>query len=898
MKPRRERATAVGRLVLSLALLLPVACATTNPREESILQGSYRSLKKYDLLERTLKENLTRYEKVGSLLGRLYTMLDLAEVYTHGLVNFRQASSWYRQASLLNEEIKQTVGATSRGIKGTVRSESFYRTDGEFTYERAYDPAKVFAEIERRRERLDRLLGDQSEPDPARAAGAGIGLSDVHGSYDTDEALGPDLLDSRTFDAVSEEIYKRISEQILKRHKLSPSLRQFYLNFNVARALIRSFGLHELTRDQIRKIRAFARGAEPHREEVGSLPVMAYLSFMTIVCDSLLGLNHESVDSFATFQTQIERINREAKERLEKIKAERRKALATGVVLSAGMVALDVLTAVAGGRVRTEFWRAVPYNFALASFQQRQVKLIGESEYAKDLNSVLNIHEQLTLWDGLGRAFHQMGVLDRGIAANGEAIAIINGLRSTISTERQKISFARQRAGIYNRLIDELVAAGNADEAFQYAENARSRAFVDLLGSKRRMTFKQQATTKYVTEAREGRVYLSALRAQTNISDEQAQYANALVRTIAVVPGGGDRSAISEEVESLITVSTISVREVQRELASDVTLVEFYLSDENAYAWIIDRESSRLIKLSEGPGEIRDAVARFHRGMDRDEGGGGREALLSGARALFEQVFMEPGRFIKTRKIYVVGHQVLHFLPMEALHDGKGFLVERYSFSYIPSATVLKFLKEKSRALESILAVGNPDIDYRSDLSPLPGTEREVLAITERFSRRKVLLREAATETAVKAAASEFDIIHVASHGFLDSANPMASGLVLARDDVNDGELSAEELYGMQLKGGLVTLSACETGLSQIENGDELIGLLRGFFFAGARSVVASLWKVDDDATARLMASFYRHLDGTNKGEALRRAKLELLGSRDFGDPFYWAAFNLFGLDD
>jgi CHAT domain-containing protein len=140
--------------------------------------------------------------------------------------------------------------------------------------------------------------------------------------------------------------------------------------------------------------------------------------------------------------------------------------------------------------------------------------------------------------------------------------------------------------------------------------------------------------------------------------------------------------------------------------------------------------------------------------------------------------------------------------------------------------------------------------------------------------------------------------VHLATHGELDSADPMASKVFLAQDQANEGQLLAAELYEILLNASLVTLSACETGLAAVENGDELIGLVRGFFFAGSRSVMASLWQVDDKATKELMSSFYKHLLATDKMEALRRAKHYLLKTPSFSHPFFWSAFNLYGMGD
>ena len=124
-------------------------------------------------------------------------------------------------------------------------------------------------------------------------------------------------------------------------------------------------------------------------------------------------------------------------------------------------------------------------------------------------------------------------------------------------------------------------------------------------------------------------------------------------------------------------------------------------------------------------------------------------------------------------------------------------------------------------------------------------------------------------------------------------STPLQSALLLAPDAQYNGMLSVNKIYSLNLDADLVTLSACETGLSKIANGDDLVGLTRGFLYAGSSSIVASLWKVDDLATAQLMTRFYKEMDKTNKREALRKAQLET--KKKYPHPYYWASFQLTG---
>jgi len=232
----------------------------------------------------------------------------------------------------------------------------------------------------------------------------------------------------------------------------------------------------------------------------------------------------------------------------------------------------------------------------------------------------------------------------------------------------------------------------------------------------------------------------------------------------------------------------------------------------------------------------------------------------------------------------------LHYLPFNALNGGETYLIERYSLRYLPSASVLRYLTARdSQAAKTLLALGDPDRAGRR----LPDAAREVWAVAEGFHASTVLVGSEATEAAFRRLAPSHSHLHLAAHGRFDSGAPLTSGLLLARDDKHDGLLTVDEIFSLRLDADLVTLSACETGLGSLNPGDDVIGLTRGLLYAGARAVVASLWRIDDETTLEFMTEFYRLLPGADAVDALRTAQLAVL--RQYGHPFYWAAFQLTG---
>ena len=173
-----------------------------------------------------------------------------------------------------------------------------------------------------------------------------------------------------------------------------------------------------------------------------------------------------------------------------------------------------------------------------------------------------------------------------------------------------------------------------------------------------------------------------------------------------------------------------------------------------------------------------------------------------------------------------------------------------------------------------------------------------MLSVSDRFESSSVYVGDKATETAFKLNAGGQDILHLATHAVTDSDSPMNSRIFLSADETNDGLLTVSDLYRIETNANIVVLSACETGRGTLENGDELIGLVRGFLFSGSSSIVASLWQVDDEATREFMLRFYEALlqDGYSLGEALRKAKFDLSQDVRWAHPVYWAPFVLYGL--
>ena len=340
------------------------------------------------------------------------------------------------------------------------------------------------------------------------------------------------------------------------------------------------------------------------------------------------------------------------------------------------------------------------------------------------------------------------------------------------------------------------------------------------------------------------------------------------------------------ELASLIEVQTVAVPEIQGKLGADEALVEYFAHENELYAFVVRRDGLTVEALDGA--DLGRKVQRLRRALQASNS----TRYTRATQAMYDTLVRPvEGHLAGVRNLTIVPHGALHYLPFAALNDGSGFLIDRFAMRLLPSASVMEFLDKNTQSTQDLLAFGNPDLgDPQYDL---PGAEEETRVIDQDWNGTRILLRNFASESNFKKFAPSFRYLHLASHGEFNSEEPLQSRMLLAEGDGEDGSLTVDELYDLRINAEMVVLSACETGLGDVENGDDVIGLNRGFLFAGAQSIVASLWPVADDATAHMMKAFYANLKTMQRMPALRQAMIST--KEKYPHPLYWSAFNLTG---
>ncbi len=489
----------------------------------------------------------------------------------------------------------------------------------------------------------------------------------------------------------------------------------------------------------------------------------------------------------------------------------------------------------------------------------------------------------------LGLLAMAAGEAERAETAFRRAIDITEAMRAPLPAEEFRSAFVADKLTAYAELVRVCLEDSRTDrvaEAFGYVERARSRALVEMLGGglPARPAAGNLFEAERLTRLEELREELSWLYSQLNRPDSTtatrgagamaALYQTAHQREAEILEitrqlqqGGYTEAAHIEPVE---------ISQLQQFLGAETALVEYYSLDGQLLAFVVTDEGIEVMQLLGGDDQIVTLVEQLHFQM------GALRYSPERLRVHLTQLTQRVGHYLSAlydlllrpledllgqRRLVVVPHQALHYIPFHALHDGAGYVIERREVCYVPSAAVLRHcVAAPRRPLRRAVLLGVPD-------AQAPRVRDEVIGLAGLFPEARLLLAEQATHVALHDQAPAADVLHLACHGAFRPDSPLFSAVRLA-----DGWLTVRDAYGLNLKCELVTLSACETGRSSIAPGDELMGLARGFFLAGAPSLLMSLWTVDDEATAKLMASFYtRLLAGDGPATALRHAQCQIM---------------------
>ncbi|HZS89247.1 MAG TPA: CHAT domain-containing tetratricopeptide repeat protein [Chloroflexota bacterium] len=501
----------------------------------------------------------------------------------------------------------------------------------------------------------------------------------------------------------------------------------------------------------------------------------------------------------------------------------------------------------------------------------------------------------------LGRLQEEAGDLEGAASSYLQAADDVDWLRGGISRDDLRISFAGDKVALYEDIVRNFLRRERVADAFAQVERAKARALVDLLAGGPTIRLRtNDADATLAARVDRLRAELSGLYNRLHGEDEERQRVTAgSDELLALMRQREDEISAAlatlqvrqAEYVSLRSVSTAGLDQVRQQLGRGDALLEYYVLGDDVITFLVTDTDARVYGPLASGAEVeglvqewRSHLARFRYGpaFVRRHGATLYSAALAILGELYARLIAPLAPDLAGRDLVVVPHGALHHVPFHALYDGRSFLIQHHEISYAPSATVLALQRAKEVKVGGTLIVGLPG-------PALSHVAEEVAAVAACYTDPRVLLGASATRARFSACAGQYSHLHLATHAVFRADNPLFSAVQLA-----DDWLTVSDIYDLDLAADLVVLSACETGASEVLRGDELIGLTRGFMYAGARSLVVSLWAANDAATAALMERFYQSVAaGASARGALRTAQCEAM--ERVAHPYYWAPFIAFG---
>jgi CHAT domain-containing protein/tetratricopeptide (TPR) repeat protein len=516
---------------------------------------------------------------------------------------------------------------------------------------------------------------------------------------------------------------------------------------------------------------------------------------------------------------------------------------------------------------------------------------------------VLSYHAHLQS----ARVYDRAGDSEKSRAACQVARQFLENLRGSLQGDELRIAFMKDRSEVYERLVQLALEQGltgqPAEEILGFMEQAKCRSLTDaLLGRAHPLPTRIPAEKRFEFE-------ITRLRGELNwyyhridleqfaargvsrervkeLWDQARACEDALLRAIREMPG----TAVEARVQ--LDAGATTVAGIQASLAPDTVLVEYFQAGEQILASVVKRTGVEVVPVTTALQVLAPLrmlqlqVSKFRFGASYT---GKLETELSLAanqhlETLYQKIVAPLRTLLTGSHIVWVPHGLLHDVPFHALHDGTESLIDRFTMSYAPSASIYALCRSRTdNHAGKSLVIGVDD-------EKTPWIRHEAQEVAAVVPDPHLLLGSEGGQEALREWGPRSRQIHLATHGFFRKDNPMFSAVRLG-----DSYVSLYDFYSLHLPVDLLTLSGCATGMNVVASGDELVGLARGLLYAGAHTLLLTLWSVNDKSTAEFMRSFYGHLHcgSKNKAVALKTAMLEL--RQRYPHPFHWAPFVLVG---
>lgn len=541
-----------------------------------------------------------------------------------------------------------------------------------------------------------------------------------------------------------------------------------------------------------------------------------------------------------------------------------------------------------------------------------------------------------------GEYFRTRGEWERAISAYRAASMVIDSTRPEVSLDRLRVGYFSDRAraaqGLaecFHQRYQMRQALADRDSMFYYLERARGRSFEDLFGKeigRDSYTAREKTLESEYLRACEALQTLQRRLRRGEAVDDSLRLETARYTVVYQRPQLYSTQRALPTSKNGIGEALVQAQETLRK--KQAALLLYHIAEQASFMIAISGTDFRALPLRLNRAEIfmlcdtlmaplRSEALRTKTVAEikyrADLAYQLYEVLIKPAEDAMKlpvQLIIVPDAALASVpfEMFLTKPQAqIAYAPTDSSVYARDFLLQRYAFSYSPSFDLIKQNVHTDSPARGVLLLANPleqttvipgDTSKRV-LEPLPFTELEAKRIEDLYAHTSKFTRDAATQIVFTNEAAKHRVVHFATHAFVDSVFDDFSGLALAMTDdiTDDGFLMGYEIAGQKLINDLIVLSACETGLGNVAEGEGVLGLPRLFLRAGAKSVLMTLWQVDDRFAAELVPRLYDYYlnDGLAKADALAKAKREILKKQDGVSgiyqqhPFYWAAFTLYG---
>ena len=569
--------------------------------------------------------------------------------------------------------------------------------------------------------------------------------------------------------------------------------------------------------------------------------------------------------------------------------------------------------------------------------------------------SINDLYSAAILLEGRARVEQQFGKLDDARKDIEESLSLVETVRARSGSQQLRASYLASREKGYELYVDLLMqlhakdpSAGHDAEALQARERGRARSLLEMLNESH-VDIEQGVSADLVKRERDIRQLINA-KAQRQIQliaqNGNRQEIETFDKEIRALEDEYQQVQVairnaSPAYAELTQPQPLDLKGIQQQLDPNTVLLEYSLGETRSYLWAVSQNSLKSYELPKGE-EVAKLAQEFYESLSARTA----EARFRKSAAELGQMILAPAAAeLGTKRLAVVADGPLQYVPFAALsvdRGGKEYrpLVVDHEIVSIPSASSLavqrQSLANRKPAPKGLAVLADPvfstsDVRFKDDsrvkeassasdtriiehtsggpagqltIRRLPFTRQEadqIMAVAPGGANFKALDFRASRSVATSGELSQYRYVHFATHGYLDTARSGLSAIVLSMVDdkgnPQDGFLRTHDIYNLKLPAELVVLSACETGLGKDVKGEGIEGLTRAFMYAGARRVVVSLWNVNDKATAALMQRLYVEMLKSNKtpAAALRAAQFEVMRTRQWQSPYYWAAFVMQG---